>query len=404
VPTTRSSNSSPDPRALETCSAAHAALTRRSRKAETANRIRTARRTLLVRNPDLLIYWQADRLLVKELESGNTAVASAEVIGLLDLFDHPRHAREAAARYPDYEPRSVERGVARLTELGLLVPAEKARRKLSRITVWKENVASAHYHVASRDIRYLRSPRAIERDWLTLVAAGRRPRRFKRYRGGWRKNLSRTADSPAPGKLEEVLEARRTVRRFSREPVTFEELSRIVNGTWGRKGWLNAGVVGRMPTKTSPSAGALHPIECYVLAWNVRNLPAGLYHYDVGSNELRRLRRGDFRREAIHCASGQRFVGRAAFLCVMTAMFERTLWKYEVESAYRVVWLDAGHLAQTFCLLSTALGLGPFTTAAIQDSVLERLIGIDGVREFPLYLCGAGVPTAISPASRSGFG
>ena len=55
-------------------------------------------------------------------------------------------------------------------------------------------------------------------------------------------------------------------------------------------------------------------------------------------------------------------------------------------------WLDAGHLAQTFCLLATARGLGPFTTAAIQDTFLEKLIGLDPAKEFPMYLCGAGVP------------
>jgi SagB-type dehydrogenase family enzyme len=76
----------------------------------------------------------------------------------------------------------------------------------------------------------------------------------------------------------------------------------------------------------------------------------------------------------------------------MTAVFERTLWKYEIESAYRLLWLDAGHLAQTFCLLATARGLGPFTTAAIQDTFVEKLIVLDGVKELPVYLCGAGVP------------
>jgi nitroreductase len=60
--------------------------------------------------------------------------------------------------------------------------------------------------------------------------------------------------------------------------------------------------------------------------------------------------------------------------------------------AYRTLFLDAGHLAQTFCLLATARGLGPFTTAALQDSYIERIIGLDGVSEFPIYLCGAGVP------------
>ena len=149
--------------------------------------------------------------------------------------------------------------------------------------------------------------------------------------------------------------------------------------------------------KTSPSGGGLHPGECYVLAWNVDGLPAGLYHYDIASDELRRLKRGDFRKQAVRAASGQKWVGQGAFLCVMTAVFARTLWKYRSENAYRTVWLDAGHLAQTFCLLATSRGLGPFTTAAIQDSFIEKLIGLDGIREFPVYLCGAGVP---APRSR----
>jgi len=77
----------------------------------------------------------------------------------------------------------------------------------------------------------------------------------------------------------------------------------------------------------------------------------------------------------------------------------RTLLKNQMESEYGVLWLYAEHLAQTFCLLATPRDLGPFTTAAIQDTFLENLIGLDGVKEFPVYLCGAGVPAKklISP-------
>ena len=166
----------------------------------------------------------------------------------------------------------------------------------------------------------------------------------------------------------------------------------LIRGTWGLTGWLDGGPLGRLALKRSPSAGALHPIECYVLAWRVRGLVPGLYHYDVAADGLRSLKRGDFRAAAVKAASGQRWVGQAAFVCVMTAMFSRTLWKYEDEAAFKVLWLDAGHLAQTFCLLATSRGLGPFTTAAIQDSYIEDLIGLDGIHEFPVYLCGAGVP------------
>ncbi len=348
---------------------------------------------MLVRNPDLLICWKKRRLLIRELESGKTILSSPELVALLDLFDRPRNPRDVAASYEGYETKSVLRGIARLQTLGLLLPEEKARRKTSRIDAWKDNLASTHYHIASRDIRYLKSRGPIDLYLRTRVTSKRRPAKFKRYPSAVGRRLA--GGSFAPGDeagFLSVLRARRTVREFTDQPVAFEDLAELVRGTWGFTGWLDGGILGQLLTKTSPSAGALHPIECYVLAWNVRNLPAGLYHYDVSSDELRRLRSGDMRAAAVRAASGQKWVGQAAFLCVMTAVFKRTLWKYHLESAYRVVWLDAGHLAQTFCLLATFLGLGPFTTAAIQDTYLERLIGIDGVKEFPVYLCGAGVP------------
>jgi nitroreductase len=60
-------------------------------------------------------------------------------------------------------------------------------------------------------------------------------------------------------------------------------------------------------------------------------------------------------------------------------------------------------VSQTFCLLARSRGLGPFTTAAIQDSFIERLIGLDGVKEFPVYLCGAGPPARKPGRSLPGF-
>ena len=76
----------------------------------------------------------------------------------------------------------------------------------------------------------------------------------------------------------------------------------------------------------------------------------------------------------------------------MTAIFPRTMWKYHVARGYRVVLLDAGHLCQTFCLVATWLGLAPFCTAALKDTLIEKDLGIDGVRESVLYVAGVGLP------------
>ena len=353
----------------------------------------------LVRNPDLLISWSEGELLVEDLRGGKGFGVSPETILLLDSFQGPQNPSAVADSLTDYDRGSVLRSIGKLRRLGLLIPEQESRRRLSRVQAWKGNLASVRYHLASRDIRFATSPAAVDHFLQSRLAAERLPPRFKRYRRAKGRRLPHGSAPESAAALERVLAARRTVREFGRRPVPLEDLAAVVRGTWGRTGWLDAGAFGRLPLKTSPSAGSLHPIECYVLAWNVSGLPAGLYHYDVASDELRRLRSGDLRASAVKAASGQAWVGRAAFLCVMTAVFERTLWKYQMESAYRVLWLDAGHLAQTFCLLATSRGLGPFTTAAIQDTFLEKLIGLDGVKEFPVYLCGAGVP-AKKPTSR----
>lgn len=350
----------------------------------------------------MLVYWRGEDLFVKDLQRGAKLRASADVIAVLDAFSRPRSPETALA---GYEAGSVTRTVRKLARSGFLLPENEGRRRVARLDVWKSNVASAHYHVACRDGVYLERPESIRKYLQGHVVSRPRPSRFKRYPSRIRRALKRPQTPELSSEsLGEVLDGRRTVRRFSRTAVRFEDFAAAVGGTWGRTGWIDGGILGRGLLKTSPSAGALHPIECYVMAWNVRGLSPGLYHYDVAGDELRRLRTGDLRAEAVRAASGQRWIGRAAFLCVMTAVFTRTLWKYQAEDAYKDIWLDAGHLAQTFCLLATARGMGPFTTAAVQHSYIEKLIGLDGVKEFPVYLCGAGVPAEPPQSATAGRG
>jgi SagB-type dehydrogenase family enzyme len=346
----------------------------------------------LVRSSDLLVYWDAKGLIVKDLAGKSGVDATPEVLFILDRFSRPRTPASVVNALSEYEAGSVLAAIRALRRLRLLLPADEGRRRGSRIRAWKGNLASALYHVASRDMTYIADPAKSEEAFRTQIAVHPRPARFKRYPASVRRPLLSKKRGGCGTDLDDVLGHRRTVREFTREPVEFEDFAAAIGRTWGRTGWIDAGEFGLYATKTSPSAGALHPIECYVLAWNVRSLPPGLYHYDVAADELRRLRSGNLSSAAVRAASGQRWVGRAAFLCVLTAVFTRSLWKYGQENAYRDVWLDAGHLAQTFCLLATSRGLGPFTTVALQDSYIEALIGLDGVREFPVYLCGAGKP------------
>jgi SagB-type dehydrogenase family enzyme len=96
--------------------------------------------------------------------------------------------------------------------------------------------------------------------------------------------------------------------------------------------------------------------------------------------------------KAVAYTAGQDFVAGASALFIMTAVFPRVLWKYRFARSYRVVLLDAGHLCQTFCLAATWLGLAPFCTAAFEDTLIEKDLGLDGIRESAIYVAGVGVP------------
>lgn len=188
-----------------------------------------------------------------------------------------------------------------------------------------------------------------------------------------------------------MLLARRTHRQFSNGKLSLRALSHLLYYTWGVMGYLQT-PFGRLAHKTSPSGGARHPVEVYVLALKVDDLQAGLYHYHAKNHCLELLRKGRMTEKAASYCAGRSFVKGAAALFLMTAVFPRSMWKYRFARGYRVVTLDAGHLCQTFCLTATYLGLAPFSTAALNDSEIEKDLGIDGISESVLYAAGVGIP------------
>jgi hypothetical protein len=196
-------------------------------------------------------------------------MGDVEIAAILGLFDRPRTPREALGQRRALSAEAVLDAIDRLVRLGFLVPEAEAKRLRSRLALWRHNLASAQYHVASRDLRYVEpSPGAVARFAADRIALDRRPARFKRYRSAAVRSLP-AGPADAGMTLSEALRSRRTVRAFRRAPVAFADFARVVQGTWGKTGELDAGLFGRLTLKTSPSGGALHPIEAYVVAWNV---------------------------------------------------------------------------------------------------------------------------------------
>lgn len=199
----------------------------------------------------------------------------------------------------------------------------------------------------------------------------------------------RTAELPPPATdggppLWQVIRSRRSERSYRPEPITMEQLSQLLWATQGttRKARHNQ-------YRAAPSAGALYPIETYLVVNRVGGLDPGLYHYDAPEAALQLLKAGELGPQTAAAALDQPMAETAAVVFIWTAIPERGKWKY-LERAYRYIYLDAGHIAQNLYLAATALGLGCCAIGALYDDEVNRLVGVDGESETVVYMCTVG--------------
>jgi len=184
--------------------------------------------------------------------------------------------------------------------------------------------------------------------------------------------------------LETALKHRRSVRDFEHKPISLGQLSYLL--------WASTGIQrieGGYEFRTAPSAGALYPIETYVIANDVSKLEGGVYHYSVRAHKLDELRRGDLRRQITQAAMGQDMCATAAAVFVWSAVFERCKWKYG-QRAYRYVYLDAGHIAENLALAAVSLNLGSCEIGALFDDEVNAILGIDGEQESTILMAVIG--------------
>ncbi len=180
--------------------------------------------------------------------------------------------------------------------------------------------------------------------------------------------------------IEEALLNRRSVREYTGEPLMIQEVSQLV--------WAAQGVTDPRGLRTAPSAGALYPLELYVVVGNVEDLAEGVYRYSPLEHELEKVLDGDMRADLSEAALGQASVREAAIDIVITAVYERTTVKYG-DRGIRYVHLEAGHAAQNLCLQATAMDLGIVTVGAFSDDQVKAVLDLPE-NEQPLYIIPIG--------------
>lgn len=190
---------------------------------------------------------------------------------------------------------------------------------------------------------------------------------------------------PAPNttdgmSLTQALSLRRSIRTYSEEPVSLQEVSQLL--------WSAQGITNERGFRTAPSAGATFPLELYLMANNVEGLKKGIYHYHPLENGMEFIREGNLAPDLARACLSQAMVSDAGVVLIFAAVFERTTARYG-ERGIRYVHNEIGHAAQNVHLQAAAIDLGTVVIGAYRDEEVEQILDLgDELRV--LYLMPVG--------------
>jgi SagB-type dehydrogenase family enzyme len=211
-------------------------------------------------------------------------------------------------------------------------------------------------------------------------------RSVKRHRHVPRQPLPSASLGPAT--LTEALARRRSRRTYAAAPLAVAELASLLHAAYG----VNGGIAGTAQSlRSTPSAGALYPLELYAACGRVDGLEPALYHYDPLDHALERLRAISFAEEIGPLTPYPELLAESAAVVVATAVFWRSRFKYGAR-AYRFALLEAGHLGQSLLLAAAALDLATTPVGGFYDRLVDRFVDVDGIHEASVYLFPLGRP------------
>lgn len=265
---------------------------------------------------------------------------------------------------------------------------------------WGWDELSKIFHIGTKNIPSEQTPNDVHEwskqylDHCNEVLAAPAPTAMRALRPtGDLIVLPSPSSSPASS-LVRSLFSRKTCRSFNDDPVSLNDISTLLYLSLGHlkereSDSDNAIPEGLGARRSSPSGGGLNACEGFIYVRNVSALKPGLYCYHSDQHALSLVNPlPDEPLGQLLC--GQHFINNLPFGLFITSRFDALWWKYEHSRAYRMAYVEAGHISQTFQLIATALGLNTWLTGALADDRVEALLGLQDSAEQPLFFVGCG--------------
>ena len=284
---------------------------------------------------------------------------------------------------------SVQAVAKDLVDLNLMVEENSpfAELEASYTSSWKLGRAAGFLHFLATDNPYFDAHTSVQGQ-IEQAKDDPPPQAF------WRNSVA-SLQLPPPkfannAQVFDVMQSRRTNRFGLPKPIALQQISNCLKSGLGITAFVKT-KASVLPLKMTPSGGARNPYEAFVLAKNVDGLAPGIYHYVAIDHTLAVVNSG-IDLPFSELLAGQDWADTMPALVILVATFERTGWKYQNPNAYRVVLIEAGHIAQNMMLAGTCHGLTVCPTAALTDTKLKTLLGLKAPTHAPIYALGIAHP------------
>ncbi len=336
------------------------------------------------RNGEILVY----NFLTKQ-----AITCAASDIYWLTLAQEWTDVSVIAANHEHIDPQSITEELMKLVEAGILLAEDtpNASTEAQYTESWELGPAAGMFHFTMLDNEFTSTTESVNRQKLRAAHDPSPDLMWKNSRNAIQLPKQNTLKTQ---QLFEVMSRRRSNRNTLNNAITLQEISECLFAGLGITGYTKTETA-ILPLKMTPSGGARNPFEAFVWARNVEGLEEGIYHYSAYDHSIERLDT-EIKHSVVDLMRGQDWAEDMPAIIFFVAVLRRTTWKYNDPNAYRVVMIEAGHIAQNMILACTGNDLTACPTAAIAHTQIAEMLGLNDIADTPVYALLVGKPSQIS--------
>jgi SagB-type dehydrogenase family enzyme len=343
-----------------------------------------------VKTPQSLVTFpKNDRIVVYNYLTKDAVSCTLNDVYWLMLAGQWTSVEEIIESHAEIEPQSLKQQLLDLVEAGILLEegSEQAALENTYNKSWEMGIAAGLYHFAALDNEFGTAEDSVAKQKEKNISSPSPALFWKNSGNAYRLPECQMKQT---GSLRELMERRRSIRSVLPSTISLEELSDCLFSGLGITGFVQTETA-LLPLKMTPSGGARNPFEAFVWVKNVEGLEPGIYHYSALEHSLQFA-------SNLPVAAAKNFVQKQDWaddmsaIIFLVAVLERVTWKYNDPNAYRVVMIEAGHIAQNMMLACAYNNLTACPTAALNHTQISDVLGLSSITQTPIYAILVGKP------------